>query len=121
MIAFENVSKSFKVADAMLQAVRDVNLTVREGEFITLVGPSGCGKSTLLNMIAGMFGPTTGTVVYRGEKVSGYNRRVGYMTQSDHLLPGGMYRATSQCRSRSPECLVRTSRTELPSLSNSSA
>jgi NitT/TauT family transport system ATP-binding protein len=87
MIAFEKVSKSFKVADGMLQAVRDVNLTVREGEFITLVGPSGCGKSTLLNMVAGMFGPTTGSVVYRGKKVSGYNRKVGYMTQSDHLLP----------------------------------
>ena len=87
MIVFENVSKSFKVADGMMLAVTDVNLAVREGEFITLVGPSGCGKSTLLNMVAGMFAPTTGSVVYRGKQVGGYNRKVGYMTQSDHLLP----------------------------------
>jgi NitT/TauT family transport system ATP-binding protein len=87
MIIFENVSKSFKVDQGMMLAVRDVNLTVREGEFVTLVGPSGCGKSTLLNMVAGMFAPTTGSVLYRGARITGYNRKVGYMTQSDHLLP----------------------------------
>jgi NitT/TauT family transport system ATP-binding protein len=86
-IIYKDVSKSFKVATGMLEAVRNVNLEVFEGEFITLVGPSGCGKSTLLNMVAGMFAPTTGSVVYRGKAVNGFNRKVGYMTQSDHLLP----------------------------------
>lgn len=87
VIVFEDVSKTFIVAGKAIKAVQNVNLTVREGEFITLVGPSGCGKSTLLNMTAGMFAPTTGGVSYRGRAVSSYNRKVGYMTQSDHLLP----------------------------------
>ncbi|APZ55259.1 ABC transporter ATP-binding protein [Salipiger abyssi] len=82
IIRYENVGKAF----GALQAVTDINLTVHEGEFITLVGPSGCGKSTLLNMAAGIFAPTSGAVSYRGEKVSAFNRKVGYMTQSDHLL-----------------------------------
>lgn len=83
IISFKDVSKSF----GSLQAVQNINLQVREGEFITLVGPSGCGKSTLLNMTAGLFPATTGSVTYRGTPVKGFNRKVGYMTQSDHLLP----------------------------------
>ncbi len=84
---FRDVGKTFTVKGHELRAVTDINLTVLEGDFITLVGPSGCGKSTLLNMIAGLFRPTTGVVLYRGVEVSQINRRVGYMTQQDHLLP----------------------------------
>jgi NitT/TauT family transport system ATP-binding protein len=87
IIAFDRVSKSFDVDGGRMLAVSDVSLTVREGEFITLVGPSGCGKSTLLNMVAGIFPASSGSVTYRGAEVHGFNRRVGYMTQSDHLLP----------------------------------
>lgn len=83
IMRFENVSKSF----GTFQAVQGVNLSVARGEFICLVGPSGCGKSTLLNMVAGIFAPTSGRVLYRGEVQQGFNRHVGYMTQSDHLLP----------------------------------
>jgi NitT/TauT family transport system ATP-binding protein len=54
---------------------------------VTLVGPSGCGKSTLLNMTAGLFQPTEGHVRYDGAEVTTLNRRTGYMTQNDHLLP----------------------------------
>jgi len=87
MILFEGVAKDFTTSSGTFRAVRDVNLSVREGEILTLVGPSGCGKSTLLNMCAGLFQPTEGQVLYRGQKVTTYNLRVGYMTQSDHLLP----------------------------------
>lgn len=82
LVRFDNVSKSF----GSLTAVQNITLSVRQGEFVTLVGPSGCGKSTLLNMTAGLFAPTSGTVSYRGEKVQPYNQYTGYMTQSDHLL-----------------------------------
>lgn len=84
---FDHVGKSFGEGASRLQAVRDIRLTVSEGDFVTLVGPSGCGKSTLLNMLAGLFAPTEGVVRYRGRVVCGVNRRVGYMTQQDHLLP----------------------------------
>jgi NitT/TauT family transport system ATP-binding protein len=86
IICFDRVSKAFEVDGGQMLAVRDVSLTVREGEFVTLVGPSGYGKSTLLNMVAGIFAPTAGSVTYRGAQVRGFNRKVGYMTQSD-LLP----------------------------------
>lgn len=83
LIRYENFGKSF----GTLVATKDVELSIRKGEFITLVGPSGCGKSTLLNAAAGVFQPTEGAVYYEGDMVTGYNRKVGYMTQSDHLLP----------------------------------
>ena len=87
LIVFQAVGKVFETASGAVTAVRDVNLTVKRAEFVTLVGPSGCGKSTLLNMAAGLFQPTTGRVLYAGAPVPEYNRRVGYMTQNDHLLP----------------------------------
>lgn len=87
LIAFENVSKSFTTSNRDLEAVRQINLLVQPGEFVTLVGPSGCGKSTLLNMVAGLMAPSSGTVSYCGKIVTGINGRVGYMTQNDHLLP----------------------------------
>ncbi|MBM2323687.1 MULTISPECIES: ABC transporter ATP-binding protein [Marivita] len=87
LIAFRNVGKQFIVKGEPLQAVHGIDLDVYEGEILTLVGPSGCGKSTLLNMAAGLFAPTEGEVFYRGSQVQPYNPAVGYMTQSDHLLP----------------------------------
>ena len=68
-------------------AVKDVDLAVRDGEFVSVVGPTGCGKSTLLNVAAGLLRPTTGSVRVFGEPLAGVNRRAGYMFQSDALMP----------------------------------
>ncbi|CAO3428129.1 ABC transporter, ATP-binding protein (cluster 1, maltose/g3p/polyamine/iron); ABC transporter, ATP-binding protein (cluster 10, nitrate/sulfonate/bicarbonate) [Azospirillum endophyticum] len=87
LIRFEGFGKSFGTAKAPMVATRGIDLEIARGEFITIVGPSGCGKSTLLNATAGIFAPTEGRVFYGGVPVAGYNQRVGYMTQSDHLLP----------------------------------
>jgi NitT/TauT family transport system ATP-binding protein len=87
IVDFQGVAKSFKTSDAELRVVSDINLAVAPGEIVTLVGPSGCGKSTLLNMTAGLLQPTAGTVLYRGRPIVGLNLNVGYMTQTDHLLP----------------------------------
>jgi NitT/TauT family transport system ATP-binding protein len=87
LISFKGFGKTFATKAGDLRAATDINLVIRQGEFVTLVGPSGCGKSTLLNAAAGLFLPTDGQVLYRGKPVSGYNHSVGYMTQSDHLLP----------------------------------
>jgi NitT/TauT family transport system ATP-binding protein len=70
-----------------MTALRDINLEVRSGEFLTLIGPSGCGKSTVLNMFAGLTTPTEGQVLHDGRAVQSVNTRVGYVTQDDNLLP----------------------------------
>lgn len=66
-------------------AVRDIDLSVWENEFISIVGPSGCGKSTILSIIAGLIQPTSGQVRIDGEGVTGISDRVGYMLQQDFL------------------------------------
>jgi NitT/TauT family transport system ATP-binding protein len=87
IVEFQAASKSFQTGDGELQVVSNITLSVTPGEIVTLVGPSGCGKSTLLNMTAGLLQPNSGIVLYRGRPISGLNLNVGYMTQTDHLLP----------------------------------
>jgi NitT/TauT family transport system ATP-binding protein len=87
MIELRNVSKTFSKGSEFVEAVRDISLTVARGEIVAVIGPSGCGKSTLLNMIAGLYAPTRGRIVYGGSTVGDVNTSVGYMTQKDNLLP----------------------------------
>ncbi|WP_410872160.1 ABC transporter ATP-binding protein [Nocardia sp. A7] len=76
-LSFDNVTLTF---DNGTTAVADIDITVRSGEFVSLVGPSGCGKSTLLRLAAGFEKPTSGTVDVR-------TRRLGYVFQESTLLP----------------------------------
>jgi NitT/TauT family transport system ATP-binding protein len=87
MIDLRHVSKSFHKRDVVVDAVEDINLTIERHEIVAVIGPSGCGKSTLLNMIAGLYAPTRGSIVYKGSTVADVNTDVGYMTQKDNLLP----------------------------------
>lgn len=82
-IRLHRVSKSF----GSYTAVRNIDLEVRAGAFVSVVGPSGCGKSTLLNLAAGLADCTEGSVSIFGEPLQGLNRRAGYMFQQDALLP----------------------------------
>jgi sulfonate transport system ATP-binding protein len=68
-------------------AVRDINLKVEPGRFVSIVGPTGSGKSTILSMAAGLLAPTSGDVRSFGAPVQGVNRRASYMFQQDALLP----------------------------------
>ena len=86
-IEVRGVSKRFVARGRILLALDAVSLTVETGSFVALVGPSGCGKSTLLNMVAGIASPSSGEILHDGQPVTGINRRVGYMTQQDGLLP----------------------------------
>ena len=82
-IEFRRVSRRF----GDLLAVRDVTLSVGDGEIVSLIGPSGCGKSTLLNMGSGLHVPSSGEVFVDGEHVTGPNSHVAFMLQKDLLLP----------------------------------
>ncbi len=87
MIDIRQLSKSFRRGDSVVEALRDFNLTIEKGEVVAIIGPSGCGKSTLLNMIAGLYAPSKGRVIYKGTPVNDVNTDIGYMTQKDNLLP----------------------------------
>jgi len=89
-IAFTHVTKRFpgkRPGEAEVLAVRDVTLTIADGEVVSLIGPSGCGKSTLLNMGSGLYLPTEGAVEVDGARVDGPNAHVAFMLQKDLLLP----------------------------------
>ncbi len=69
-LCIEGVNKIFGAGENEVVALRDINLTISEGEFVCLLGPSGCGKSTLLNAIAGFSLPTSGRVIANGAEVA---------------------------------------------------
>ena len=70
MIVLENISKSYKFDDIITDALKDVTLTVDDGEFVAIMGASGSGKSTLLNIIGCMDTPTSGAYFLDENKVS---------------------------------------------------
>ena len=96
VIEWKGLGKAFDKDGAPVEAIQDIDVQIREGEFVSVVGPSGCGKSTLLNMTAGLMQPTQGEVHYRGSRVTGVNTRVGYVTQKDNLLPWRTVRGNVQ-------------------------
>ena len=86
-IRVESLNKSFDVDGHRLLVLDNIQLTVGEGEFVSIIGPSGCGKSTLLNIVAGLDSPDSGTVTVEGGQGVSSLGRVGYMQQKDLLLP----------------------------------
>ena len=86
-IRVESLDKSFNVDGYRQLVLDDIQLTVGEGEFVSIIGPSGCGKSTLLNIVAGLDSPDSGTVTVGGDQGVSALGRVGYMQQKDLLLP----------------------------------
>ena len=86
-IRVESLDKSFNVDGYRQLVLDDIQLTVGEGEFVSIIGPSGCGKSTLLNIVAGLDSPDSGTVTFEGNQGVSALGRVGYMQQKDLLLP----------------------------------
>lgn len=96
-LELRGISCTFVSKDAPGQrytAVRDVDLTVAEGEFVSVVGPTGCGKSTLLNVAGGLLSPSSGDVRVFGKRLDdveafpdGLNIRAGYMFQAESLMP----------------------------------
>jgi putative ABC transport system ATP-binding protein len=90
------VTKSFYIGELHVDAVRGIDLAVRQGELLAIVGPSGSGKSTLLNLLGAIETPTTGHVLLEGVDVATLNdtertllrrRRIGFIFQAFNLLP----------------------------------
>ncbi|MFI6847990.1 ABC transporter ATP-binding protein [Kitasatospora sp. NBC_00085] len=87
-IELAGATKRFRTPSGTLHtAVRDLDLTVAQGEFVAVVGPTGCGKSTTLTLVSGLEEPTEGDVRVYGEAVDGINPQVGFVFQQDAVFP----------------------------------
>ncbi len=86
-LSIENVGMAFDTKRGRFEALRDVNLLIQQGEFVSLIGHSGCGKSTLLNMIAGLLYPTDGVVLLSNREVKGAGPDRAVVFQNHSLLP----------------------------------
>jgi NitT/TauT family transport system ATP-binding protein len=87
LLKLRNVSQVYGSGHKQFVAVQNINITIDEGEFVTLLGPSGCGKSTLLRVITGLQRCTEGRVLYRGEQLTGINPKAAIVFQTFALFP----------------------------------
>lgn len=96
VLRLEGVSKTYYHMGIPVPAVRNVNLVIKKGDFVSLMGPSGCGKSTLLNLCGVMDYPTKGQILFNGINLKSLNdggltrlrrQKIGFVFQSFNLLP----------------------------------
>ncbi|GHO83839.1 ABC transporter ATP-binding protein [Dictyobacter formicarum] len=83
----KGVTRTYREGKRQLEALAPLDLTVAQGEFVSLIGPSGCGKSTLFNIVAGVDEPTSGTLAIDGDWHGERAGQAGYMPQQPLLLP----------------------------------
>jgi len=96
LVEIVGLSKSYVRGDQVVPVLTDINLTIREGDFVALMGPSGSGKSTLLNLIAGIDKPDAGRLAIAGDDITAFGdtelanwraRSVGFVFQFYNLMP----------------------------------
>lgn len=96
LLELEGIARSYKTGQIKVDALKDIDISIEEGDFISIMGPSGSGKSTLLNIIGCLDKPTSGTYEIAGRRVEKMtdgqladirNRLIGFVFQSFHLLP----------------------------------
>lgn len=97
MIKLSGINKIYRTDEIETQALENVNLEVKKGEFLSIMGPSGCGKSTLLNIIGLLDNPTSGSIELNGTLITRQmtdkelakfrNQTLGFVFQSFHLIP----------------------------------
>ncbi len=95
MIELNNVSVSYGKKEAKTEALKNINLIIKKGDFVTISGKSGCGKTTLLNVLGGIIKPDSGKYLFEGEDVSGFsdkkmaafrNESIGFVVQHFALI-----------------------------------
>lgn len=86
LLEIKNVCLTYHSPASETEALKNLSLFVKEGEFISIVGPSGCGKTTILSLVSGILKPTSGSITIKGEKVEKPGSHTGYMFQRDNLF-----------------------------------
>lgn len=96
IISIKNVKKTYKIGDEVIEALKDVSLTILKNEYVALMGPSGSGKSTLMNMLGCLDSPTSGEYILNNLSVASMsdnelaevrNKEIGFVFQTFNLLP----------------------------------
>ena len=86
LLELKNVSYYYQTKQNEINALDNINFSLKEKDFTSLVGPSGCGKTTILSLIAGLLTPSSGEILLDGKKIEKNDGRIGYMFQRDHLF-----------------------------------
>lgn len=86
-LELNNVYKNYGNGDNLTEVLSDINLSIEEGEFVAIVGFTGSGKTTLVNLINGLQQPTSGEVLFKGQKIKGTSHERGVIFQNYSLLP----------------------------------
>ncbi len=86
-VYLEDVNMTFTTKKGTFEALKGINLSIQEGEFVSIIGHSGCGKSTVLNLIAGLLQPTTGNLFCAGREISKPGPERAVVFQNHSLLP----------------------------------
>ena len=117
MIELLRVCRDYEVGGRPVHALRDIDLSVPDGDYLSIMGPSGSGKSTLLNVIGCLDRPTSGSYSFDGREVAGLSddelsllrqKRIGFVFQSYHLVP----RLTAQGNVELPMLFAAVNRSE---------
>src|ERR1700684_3151493 len=95
MITLKHLAKVYRTTEVETTAIRDMNLEIREGEFVAVMGPSGCGKSTFLNIVGMLDSPSWGEFWFDGHNIAGHSEAelsdlrkngIGFVFQSFNLI-----------------------------------
>jgi putative ABC transport system ATP-binding protein len=95
MITLKHLAKVYRTTEVETTAIRDMNLEIREGEFVAVMGPSGCGKSTFLNIVGMLDSPSSGEFWFDGHNIAGHSEAelselrknaIGFVFQSFNLI-----------------------------------
>ena len=82
ILIIKDLTKIYHTNDSEILAIDDLNLTIKDGEFVAIVGPSGCGKTTLLSILCGLEKKSGGDIIFPEKELT-----MGYMLQNDTLFP----------------------------------
>lgn len=86
LLDITDLTLTYHTKEFETKALSNLNMVVKDKDFVSIVGPSGCGKTTILSLIAGLLKPSSGSLLFKGEPIVGINPEIGYMFQQDNLF-----------------------------------